>query len=867
MIDIVATNLKSRPYSDARSAALGERAWWLGRQSTLLILTAAILLLTASALSRSFYDGRLTAPMTHDDVNYFIEGIQRLAILRTRGFFALISDFFTGFLHAPLLTYQAMLAFLVFGVEDWAPYLTNIVYVVVFLGFAAWLVRDCPAIVLAAVMACLIGMPIASHTITEFAPERVCGLFTAIGAILMVRLPLFDAPLASRFRAGLCFGLAFLAHPVASPFTMIALVATLGLNFLRDIGWPWEFKKLKIGTVKSLQNVGLSVWLPALYVVPRYHEYWIYFHDAITNPAWVYETREYHLDHPFFYLVGNGGRFMFGHELWAYAGIVCLGIFAAWWHRDWQTLVRQVQLALLTFVFWLVPALAPEKNHLFGLPFGFSVAFMTVIALASIYRAMPPPRGAAVVSILGFSLLVFYQPVGFHVPNLPYSVLEREFAWRAIDRIKADLVGNAVNPHGIKVYMTNIGAYAPNILQYYLLKTNPTLDWTFKSLAYDSNAQHHIDFIRGSTRDYTSTQDFVIAGERDNGLTYQRQAAPAEDTVYAAMWQDPNFIALDRFRGPSGRNVTVFARRGSFAGWRPVYAAGGLINLQTFAARPIEADLEIEWVGEVSGQQLTIIVNQQNVAELTYSPEREISSLRQQIRLSGGTNDIALESDAPVKLNHLLIVPYIAGKPPDQGISVATATYGRNCKAPRGNATRDVAESCHGKSDCTYKIQLARLGDPAQGCEKNFTVSYFCPSESAMRYNKLPAESDGKVVRLSCAGISVASATYGGNCGAPQGNATYDVALSCNEKVDCKYTVDTSRLGDPAGGCDKDFAISYFCRAESAMRHNELSGKSDDQTLSLDCSSDIFPPPVGSSSPPVGSSPPQNGYRNQSHQH
>ena len=874
MTDIATAKLKPPTESGARSGAPNERAW-LGRHSTLLILTATILLLTASALSRSFYDGRLAAPMTHDDVNYFIEGIQHLAILRTRGFFALISNFFTGFLHAPLLTYQAMLAFLVFGVEDWAPYATNIVYVVVFLGFAAWLVRDCPAIVVAAVMACLIAMPIASHTITEFAPEIVSSLFTAIGVILMVRLPLFNAPLASRFRAGLCFGLAFLAHPVASPFTMIALVATLGLNFLRDIGWPSELKKLQIGTVKSLVNIGLSVWLPALYIVPRYHEYWIYFYDALTNPTWVYETRQYNLDHPLFYLVGNGGRFMFGNKLWAYAGIVCLGIFAAWWHRDWQSLVRQVQLALLTFVFWLVPALAPEKNHLFGLPFGFSVVFMTVIALASIYRSMLPARGAAVVSILGFSLLVFYQPAGFRVPNTPYSVLERELTWRAIDRIKADLVGNAVDPHGIKVYMTNIGAYAPNILQYYLLKTDPTLDWTFRSLAYDSNAQHHIDFIRGSIRDHTSTQDFVIAGERYNGLTYQRQAAPAEETVYASMWQDPNFMALDRFYGPGGREITIFARRGSFAGWRPVsmaeqallrwerkddqrYAAGGLINLQTFAARPIEADLEIEWVGEVSGQKLTIVVNQQNVAELTYSTEREISSLRQQIRLSRGTNDIVLKSDAPVRLNHLLIVPYIAGKPPDQGISVATATYGSNCNAPQGNATRDVAESCQGKSDCAYKIQPTRLGDPAQGCGKNFAVSYFCPSESVMRHNKLPAESDGKTVRLSCApGISVASATYGGNCGAPQGNATYDVASSCYGKVDCQYTVDPNRLGDPAGGCDKDFAVSYLCPSESAMRHNELSGKSDDQTLNLSCDFEISPPRVVEPLSQVGSPPPR----------
>jgi hypothetical protein len=740
-------------------------------------------LAAANAISRSFYDGRLAAPMTHDDVNYFVEAIHHLTMLRTRGLFPLISDFLHGSLHAPLSTYQAMLAYLIFGVEDWAPYVTNIVYVMLFLGFAAWLVRDCPAIVVAAVMACLIAMPLTSNTITEFAPERVCSLFTAIGVMLLVRLSLFDASLASRFRAGLCFGLAFLAHPVASPFTMIALVATLGLNFLRDIGWTWELKKLKIGTMKSLVNIGLSVWLPALYIVPRFHEYWGYFYDALTNPRWTGEIPHYS---PLFYLVGNGGRFMFGNKLWAYAGIICLGIFATWWHRDWQSLMRQVQLALLTFVFWLAVALAPAKDQLFALTFGFSVALMTAIALASIYRAMPSARGVVAVSILGFSPFVFYQPASVPIPNTPQSVLERELTWRAIDRIKADLIGNAVDTHGIKVYMTNVGAYAVNILQYYLLKMDPTLDWTFSSLDSDSNAQNHIAFIRGSTPHYTSAQDFVIAGERYNGLTYEPHAAPAEDTVYAAMWRDPSFMAIDRFYGPGGREVTIFARRSSFAGWRPVsiaptathhvvpsglpkdvgqtllrwdgkddqrYAAGGVVYLQTFAARPGPADLEIEWVGEAPGQKLTIMVNQQKLMELTYSTEHELSTVRQQISLSGGTNDIVLKSDRPVRLDHLLIVPYIAGKLPNQGIFVMTATFGRSCGAPTGNVTHDVASSCNGNFDCKYSVDVNRLGDPADGCDKDFAVSYFCSSEAATRHSKLSGKSDGKSLSLSCAPV------------------------------------------------------------------------------------------------------------------
>jgi hypothetical protein len=405
--------------------------------------------------------------------------------------------------------------------------------------------------------------------------------------------------------------------------------------------------------------------------------------------------------------------------------------------------------------------------------------------------------------------------------------------------------------------MTNIGAYAPNILQYYFLKADPELDWTFNSNWMDPGPRNHIDLIRASR------QDFVIAGQRDNGLTYSPFALPAEDAVFDAMWQDPGYMAIDRFYGLNGREMAIFARRGNFGGWRPVSGilnhAGkrddqrdspdGLAYLETFAARPVQADLEVEWAGVTSGQKLSVFVNYQKAAESTFTTESTSSSFKQEISLARGTNEIVLQSNGPVTFRYLLIVPRLVTEPPVQGISVAWATYGGNCGAPQGNATVDAAVSCNGKPDCTYLVDVERLGDPAGGCGKDFEAAFFCSSRPTMQHAKLAGEATSKVVTLSCArdtgaeaekrhseGLDIRSATYGGNCGAPRGNATQDVATSCGGKADCTYSVSVDKLGDPASGCSKNFVVSYLCAPSLSVLEKELAGEAGfGGVLNLSC--------------------------------
>ena len=71
--------------------------------------------------------------------------------------------------------------------------------------------------------------------------------------------------------------------------------------------------------------------------------------------------------------------------------------------------------------------------------------------------------------------------------------------------------------------MTNVGAFAPNILQYYMLKVDPSLDWNFDSGVMEPDPQKQISSIN------QAHEQFVVAGHHDNGFTYSPWAQPAEE--------------------------------------------------------------------------------------------------------------------------------------------------------------------------------------------------------------------------------------------------------------------------------------------------------------------------------------------------
>lgn len=83
-------------------------------------------------------------------------------------------------------------------------------------------------------------------------------------------------------------------------------------------------------------------------------------------------------------------------------------------------------------------------------------------------------------------------------------------------------------------------------------------------------------------------------------------------------------------------------------------------------------------------------------------------------------------------------------------IAVISATYGRNCGAPVGNATRYIEDVCGGEWSCDYDVEVSTLGDPAPGCAKDFSVQYACAAHSVALTANVVAEASHHKVHLSC---------------------------------------------------------------------------------------------------------------------
>jgi hypothetical protein len=95
-------------------------------------------------------------------------------------------------------------------------------------------------------------------------------------------------------------------------------------------------------------------------------------------------------------------------------------------------------------------------------------------------------------------------------------------------------------------------------------------------------------------------------------------------------------------------------------------------------------------------------------------------------------------------------------------IHITEATFGGNCSdfAPppgqvnltkRGNATTVASQSCDNTDViCPVVVDAVRIGDPAPGCAKDFTVSWRCGTEPTIRRAYLRAEAANNIAWVSC---------------------------------------------------------------------------------------------------------------------
>lgn len=86
-----------------------------------------------------------------------------------------------------------------------------------------------------------------------------------------------------------------------------------------------------------------------------------------------------------------------------------------------------------------------------------------------------------------------------------------------------------------------------------------------------------------------------------------------------------------------------------------------------------------------------------------------------------------------------------------QRIRVVSGTYGGNCGAGYGNVTGHLAAVCDGKQTCEYAIDYLAIGDPAQGCPKDYVAEWQCGNHPKRLVISVgPEAGNGTIIILRC---------------------------------------------------------------------------------------------------------------------
>lgn len=105
----------------------------------------------------------------------------------------------------------------------------------------------------------------------------------------------------------------------------------------------------------------------------------------------------------------------------------------------------------------------------------------------------------------------------------------------------------------------------------------------------------------------------------------------------------------------------------------------------------------------------------------------------------------------PLAIAVLRIPPKVLPPPPGT-VEIVEATYGGNCGAAGGNASKALVAECSGTQSCNYVVSVERLGDPAGGCGKDFSVRWRCSGTEPVQTASIPPEAGlgEKAVLFSC---------------------------------------------------------------------------------------------------------------------
>jgi hypothetical protein len=358
----------------------------------LVIVAVLAMLFTLFVLQYSSRIGRLAGDIVPDDSGYFVDGAKRLQKFYSGGIPALWKSYLENEPHSPWSSALTLGAFLLFGLEDWAPYALNASLVAVTLWFATRLVAPASCYLQLGAIVFALTTPFLLNAVHEFRPDYAAALFTAIGSFLLLLSGRSD-DLRSAAQGSLFFGLAFLAKPSISPLTLAMFGLSVAAAILLRTEFQWR-------SLYSRTNIRLALWtlLPCLLVaLPHYvvHHKGIfgYIHASLfAKSAEVWKSNLSLKDSLLYYLVGRGGEAMLGFHIYVIGTLAIVSLIILWRQGDRGS--RRFLLAMIgvLIVSFIIPTFTNNKSPFFGLTFQLFLFFFLLFLVATAAAALAPQR-------------------------------------------------------------------------------------------------------------------------------------------------------------------------------------------------------------------------------------------------------------------------------------------------------------------------------------------------------------------------------------------------------------------------------------------------------------------------------------------
>ncbi|MDF1824255.1 MAG: glycosyltransferase family 39 protein [Verrucomicrobiales bacterium] len=557
------------------------------------------LLFGGFVLTTVFEKGRWARDLEYDDLNYYLEGYEYAEQIRNKGISGAVEQFTTVPLRAPFSVFIATVGFLIFGYQEWAPLVINLIVVS---GFAAAAFLFFPwrfqwQGVLAAIA--VLFTPTVFEAANQFRPDFAYGLVISLACALLFRM-LAEKRDDLSWWAGVAIGGAFVVKTSTLPLTIVMIGSTAVLG-LMAAGWRFrggkEILQQKLRALLKLTFCALLVALP-LYLFNGkiiVHYIWKVVFDEAESAIWRTELNL--MDRLTAYLTGHWAWHTALPHLWGWLGLTFLGILLTHLGLSGrQAKWRMIHWGSMILVAYAVVTYNAEKTSFLGLPF-FIVSMMASLEAASIILSVGRQRVLCSMPVLVFFLVGIYCFKPSQISPTWYEPGDESGErWKRANRRLVEIVSRT--PGESSLFIASPGTFDAAQISWVALKENKLVH------AYDDRRLDSLD----SAIPLINVADYVVSCPEDSLFSDPRFPTDfLADEIYAYLRNSYRFEEIEVIEAVAGYPYYLFRQKDVFhVNWGEGFYEPERDGASEWRWSEQSSFLEIQ---NISGEELSVLIS------------------------------------------------------------------------------------------------------------------------------------------------------------------------------------------------------------------------------------------------------------------